>query len=535
MARFTAASGTALHVPTLDLSPAATSFAVTVVARMWIGGTAWGRIIGGAAPHPRDWFFGWSFGSMDALFYTETGWVGDRVPASATREWFIYTATRDGAAGGAARLYRCGAAVVVGSTGGGPNGLFLGGGYRSSQQQQLWELSDADVAEVIVHTGVPSTQDRQRLEGALARKYGVAHRLPGAHPSYATQTPLPVTTAMPTPRVWLRPELLPSSSGALSVWPNSGTGGGANNATYVGTGPVTPPTALRTRFANGTACTVPRFTASLCSRLYIPTLDLTADTSSYTVLLVSRMWGATRGRVLNDVDYAIIGWHGGRMDSFHASVWIYNGALAQPQFGAYSWQLHTMRRAAPTAGAPSETTVFSNGVELARAPGLGGFHNLGMGGLLRYPSDCGESSDADVAEVLVYDSALSPAELDAATSYLQARYAIGADEPPAASSSATASLTPSATASTGASATRSVTPTATVQSCVVDESFVGGAVPLSWAAQPPALISVTASAPPRGRNGATVYDPLSTGSPFVYLTTGAGAGVYTTLSVRIVA
>lgn len=48
-----------------------------------------------------------------------------------------------------------------------------------------------------------------------------------------------------------------------------------------------------------------------------------------------------------------------------------------------------------------------------------------------------------------------------------------------------------------------------------------------------ALVSVRTSATPRGARGTTVYDPLSTGSPFAYLSAGAGIGEYTTLSAIV--
>jgi hypothetical protein len=54
-----------------------------------------------------------------------------------------------------------------------------------------------------------------------------------------------------------------------------------------------------------------------------------------------------------------------------------------------------------------------------------GFANPMLGGF----SGCSESSDADVAELLIWDYELSPDQLAAATSYLHTRYGIGGNEP----------------------------------------------------------------------------------------------------------
>jgi hypothetical protein len=543
VSRFTAAAGTALAVPTLDLTAPSQSYTVTIVARMWaMDGANRQRVISGAEPLGRDWFMGWHNSRSDLAFYNG-GWLGgvttSPVEAWGTREWIMYTLTRDGSSGGASVLYKNGNMAITGSLSGGPPGILLGGGYRYNfnQAQQLAELSDCDVAEVLVHDGVLSASERTRLEGDLAAKYRMVHRLPAGHPAYAVPLPAPAPTAMPVPRVWLRPEGgLNNASGTVAVWANSGTGGAGLNGLFAGSGGSNAPVVTRARFAKRVAgeaeFSALRFTAAQCSRLYVP-IDLHGDAQSSTIVAVSRMWGATRGRVVTS-DYGnwLMGWVGccgDPMDVFYTEdgkSWVYfRGPPVRPEFGAYSWQLHAMTRRGTNGSVTSEVAVYSNGVELARQPSRGGFFYPTLGGW----RSCGESSDSDVAELLIWDYELSPDQLAAVTSYLQARYVIGGNEPLAQPSPST---TASGSPSPGASPTATATVTATALRCAIDESFVDGSLPLSWTASPPSLVTVLTSAPPRG-TGATIYDPLSTGSPFAHLRSGAGVGEYTTLSVDV--
>lgn len=65
----------------------------------------------------------------------------------------------------------------------------------------------------------------------------------------------------------------------------------------------------------------------------------------------------------------------------------------------------------------SLSTVYRNGVALAgNANGLSGPNGLSIGG--------GEWSDAQVAEILVYDSALGAAALNNVELYMKAKYGL---------------------------------------------------------------------------------------------------------------
>ena len=538
VARFTASAGTALAAPTLDLTPLNQSYTVTIVARMWnINGANRARVISGTEPfyeRQRDWMMGWHEGRSDMAYYTTGTWLGGvvsgLVEAWGTRDWIMYTLIRDGSSGGASYLFKNGNLALSGELGGGPPGILLGGGIRHNHREALWELSDCDVAELLVHDTTLSIGDRLRLEGDLAAKYRMSHRLPAIHPYYAVPAPAPPPIAMPSPRVWLRPESGLPTSGSVPVWANRGTGGAGLNGVFSGSGGNTAPLIVRARFVNRSTFSAVRFTSAQCSRLNVP-IDLNGDAQSSTIVAVSRMWGANRRRVVSsNVVNWIMGWVDDRMDVFHiddGNGWLYYpGLAARPEFGALSWQLHAMTRRGTSGSVPSEVAAFSNGIELIRANYRGGFAYPQLGG----GWGCSDSSDADVAELLIFDYLLSADQLAAVTSYLQARYSIGGNEPIDASPAPTQSISTSSSPSPGALPTPSATSTATSNRCAIDESFLDGGVPSSWSVSPPSLVSVVTSAAPRGAFGATMYDPLRAGSPFAYLRTGAGVGEYTILS-----
>lgn len=526
VARFTAASRTLLDVPTLDLQTGAPSYTVTVVARMWnLDGGNRGQIISGAYGSP--WVLGWDAGAA-SLASSNGAWLGGSGgthEAWGTSEWNMFTLTRDASAGGASTLYRYGNAVRVGALPSGPSALRLGGTTAV--------FSDCDVAEVIVHGAVLSRSDRIAMEGALAQKYGFAQRLPSAHPFYAQLAPAnPPAVSMPAPLAWFRPETLPVD-GDVGVWNSSGSAVGIAS-TFAGSGGGAAPTVIRARFANGTGAPVVRFTAARCTRHVIQSPDLSAAGTSYTVMLVSRMWGdGGRGRTLSSRRYTATDWLLGtwptRVSTFHTAPagWIYRGTLAVPQYGSNAWQLYTIRRQAAGTSA-----FFRNGVSLVAVNASSAF---GPNGFFIGGNDgCGsESSDADVAELLVYDYALSDAQLGAATAYVMGRYALDANDAVTPTTTPFPSTLASSSPTAGFSPTASATATATLNRCAVDESFADGALPLAWDGQPAGLVSVVTSAPARGINGATMYDPLSTGSPFAYITTGTGGATYTTLTITV--
>ena len=236
VARFTASQSTLLALPLLDLTSPSQSYTITIVARM--RGPTRGRVMSSyhRTPFPvdPDWFLGW-WNGRSGLAYAQGvlippfAYADQYRDSTSSDQWVMYTLTRDGSttsSSGAAvtTLYKYGNFIASGGFIYGPRGLVLGGGVRNSEQERYGELSDCDVAEVIVHTSVLSLADRQQMEGALAFKHGFSHALPAMHPFYKPRRPAAAFTGLPQPYAWYRPEELPAS-GQLLSWPNAGSGG----------------------------------------------------------------------------------------------------------------------------------------------------------------------------------------------------------------------------------------------------------------------------------------------------------------------
>lgn len=166
--RFTAAAGQALRVVhTVDLP-----YTVLVLGRL-TGGTN-GRLFGSIYPDARNWLVGWWNGTQDSL-YAE-GFVNSG--GSATANWRQYSAYGDGAA--PTGFYGDGTLIAENTSGmQGPNGRFALSGYAPASGE---ELSDGELAEVVVFDRVLSTLERQQVEGYLAHKWARAAVLPSAHP-----------------------------------------------------------------------------------------------------------------------------------------------------------------------------------------------------------------------------------------------------------------------------------------------------------------------------------------------------------------
>lgn len=92
---------------------------------------------------------------MDALHYC--GWLGGvsyPVMGDTDRDWRMYTFVRDGNRGVAS--------------------MYVNG--------QLLQSSDGDIGELLVYNGALADAERIQLEGRLARRFRLSHRLPSIHP-----------------------------------------------------------------------------------------------------------------------------------------------------------------------------------------------------------------------------------------------------------------------------------------------------------------------------------------------------------------
>ena len=531
VARFTASAGTLLAVPGLDLSTAGGTYSITIVARQHRSANA--AVLGQFYANPAGvFFFGWWGGQEDTAM-SNGAWLqrGGGLSGVSDSLHTLYTFTASGTSG---ELFKFGASVLRGPLSGGPRGITLGGRLDGNDNlNSPYELSDCDVAEVLVHDGVLSLADRQQLEGHLARKYRFSHRLLASHPALAVP---PVVqwegVAAPgvpgAPLLWLRPEELraipgsesapPGSAWHFTQWPNAAEGAIASALSATSWGAGSPTLGHDAGGGDGSASSpalpFARFSAARCSWMNVPL----PHTSAYTLFVVGRMWGGAHGTLLNSAggSHVIFGWWPGQMDVFHNDGWIrYPGASPSSALGR--WQSYAFTRVVGTASGTINTMYDASGGILAAATGRGDFSGLRLG------EAHGQCSDGDLAEVIVYDRALSDADRLSVQAYLAQRYGVGtgAASIPITSPTPTASATLTATPSQLASGTPSPTATASALRCAVSESFTGGALPAAWVASPAELVSVVTSAPARGAFGAPLVDPSGVGAPFAYLLSGA--------------
>lgn len=198
-----------------------------------------------------------------------------------------------------------------------------------------------------------------------------------------------------------------------TIWPDKS--GLNHHGSVVGSpAPATQPAAL-----NGKS--VVRFKASE-GRIRATSTGVTKD---YTLFVVERMWGATKQRALSG-NYpgsnTVIGYHTGSMDAFH------EGAVGffvpdTKRTADTTWQLYTTDAASTPSFLPRG---FINGVYknvAANGNGEGLNNRLNISGYDATGTQ--ETSDCEVAEVVVYNRKLSDADRQQVESYLRTKWAVG--------------------------------------------------------------------------------------------------------------
>lgn len=154
-------------------SPVNDDFTVIVVGQMI--GTDNERLVSSGN---RNWLLGWHTGGERDEFFSE-GWVNDLTTTAGINDAYIYTGTGDITAD-VFEFFRNGTQLA--SNGGGSAGpgiLSLGGwGQQIPANVASAQLSDGDIAELIVYDRVLTTRERQALEAYLSVKYGIAGPAP---------------------------------------------------------------------------------------------------------------------------------------------------------------------------------------------------------------------------------------------------------------------------------------------------------------------------------------------------------------------
>ncbi|MFA6170719.1 MAG: DUF2341 domain-containing protein [Candidatus Margulisiibacteriota bacterium] len=131
---------------------------------------------------------------------------------------------------------------------------------------------------------------------------------------------------------------------------------------------------------------------------------------AYTLTYVSRQTGGTNDRVIASLSNNwLAGYYGGNKDQFYAEGWVYNPSSASDT----NWHLYTAQ------GTGSLSTIFHNGTSLAsNANGVAGPNGLSLNGY----QGTAQFSNAQITELLVFNSALSTDDRQQAERYLNNKY-----------------------------------------------------------------------------------------------------------------
>ncbi len=206
--------------------------------------------------------------------------------------------------------------------------------------------------------------------------------------------------------LWLKADAITGSDGdSVSSWADSSAAG--NPATQ-GT-PANQPT-LRTGVLNGKP--VVRFDGND----YLSTA--TSFGNPYTIFAVGRMQGSQNARLISSAQYNwLLGFWGGVMNVMYAEGWVVGGGGPPADTVAHIYS---------GRGTGANTTLRNNGALVAsNANGISPPGQLGLGGW-RLNNEC---SKGDVAEVIIYNSALSSNDEAKVGYYLQAKYGISGSYP----------------------------------------------------------------------------------------------------------
>ncbi len=216
-----------------------------------------------------------------------------------------------------------------------------------------------------------------------------------AGPPTATPTPIFTPSAITGLQLWLKTDTITgvSSGSPISSWADaSGRGNTVTGAASYQTNAVNGLPAVRTTAGQ--------------------TLRITTNfPPPYTVLYVARQNGPNRQRVLSAFNNWLLGWWGASKRQAYFDGWVTNPGGVSADSGVY---LYT------AVGTGSLSTVYENGAQLAsNANGLSGPNGLVLGGW-----SGSEYSDADFAEVIIYNQALSDTDRRKVEQYLGTKYGI---------------------------------------------------------------------------------------------------------------
>ncbi len=203
---------------------------------------------------------------------------------------------------------------------------------------------------------------------------------------------------------WLKVDSITGLSDGASVATLTDSSGSGNSVTQA-TGTKQP--IYKTNILNGKP--VLRFTAANSQTMTVAT-NFSAPT---TVIYTSRMSGTTKARILSGLaSNWLLGYHEGLRQRAYFSGWVYTGVADDANWHIYSGTM---------GGAGVNSNFYENGSNLAsNQGGTAGPNGLSLVGHMA----ASEFSDADIAEVLIFNSILSNSSRSIVERYLANKYAL---------------------------------------------------------------------------------------------------------------
>jgi hypothetical protein len=223
-----------------------------------------------------------------------------------------------------------------------------------------------------------------------------------------TNLSLPVTSNL---GLWVKADAITglADGAAVSSWTDQ-----SGNARHMAQATGSKQPTYETNELNGLP--VVRFVAASAKQL----TNSTNFAAPVTVIYVGRQNGGANARVLTTVtNNWLLGFWNGAYDKGYFEGWVTSSTAGSPASDT-NWHLYSVVQ----TGALS--SVYGNGALIAsNGTGVAGPNGLAIG-CWQVASEC---SNADVAEVLVYSTALSAADRQAVEGYLNTKYDLGLNLP----------------------------------------------------------------------------------------------------------
>lgn len=383
----------------------------------------WGANVGRAFTSvydPENYFIGYHPLGQDCMY--DDGWVANPVDfGTAPGPWKLYGGD-SASVPLVSRFFNDG--VLSGTSAPGV-GLGMAGTYNLSGYSVTGaeQTMDCDIAELLIYDKQLADAGRAMVEGYLAWKWGLQANLPADHP-YKLAAPNLMAAWTPDKLPGLVAHLDAASLGLadgapLDPWPNLGSG--PTPATVGSPAPI-----VKTNTLNGLP--VVRFTVSE-GRLRCA---WEGGVSDYDLNYVVRRWGTEVGRAFTapyPPSNMLIGMHSSGTDRMYDNgVWLDAADTAWPDAPPDPWKMYGGNsHLSPTIGA----RFFINGSLIGSSVtpqidgGLTGGWNLSGYDTV----NSAETSDIDVAELVLYDHQLADADRQMVEGYLAWKWGLQANLP----------------------------------------------------------------------------------------------------------